>query len=110
MAFLKTGRVSQDIAVANAAALLVMKGRVCRTCRLAVGAVAPVPLRLRNVEEVIEGEEVSPELLDRVGQRVEREVRPITDVRATAEYRKVVAGVLVKRAIRKAVESVSKPG
>ena len=97
--FLKTGRVTQDIAIVNAAALLVMEGKVCRKCRLAVGAVAPVPLRLKNVEKIVEGEEIGPDLLDRVGEMVEREVSPITDVRSTEEYRRTVSGVLIKRAI-----------
>lgn len=101
-AFLKKGRVSQDIAVVNAAAFLVMEGKMCRKCRLAVGAVAPVPLRLINIEEMVEGREIDPELLDRVGEMVERAVSPITDVRSTEDWRRVMSGVLVKRAIQKA--------
>jgi len=106
MAFLKVGRVSQDIAVINAAALLVMEKGVCRKCRLAVGAVAPVPLRLKGIETVIEGQEICDELLDRVGKMVEQEVSPITDIRSTEEYRRVVTGVMVRRAIRQALQNV----
>jgi CO/xanthine dehydrogenase FAD-binding subunit len=106
MAFLKTGRVHQDIAVVNASALLVMEGGVCRKCRLAVGAVAPVPLRLKGIEKIMEGEEIHPALLERVGEMVEQEVSPITDVRSTEEYRRVLSGVLVKRAIRQAMENL----
>jgi CO/xanthine dehydrogenase FAD-binding subunit len=106
MAFLKTGRVNQDIAVVNASALLVMEGGVCRKCRLAVGAVAPVPLRLKGIEKIMEGEEIHPALLERVGEMVEQEVSPITDVRSTEEYRRVLSGVLVKRAIRQAMENL----
>jgi len=105
-AFLKKGRVSQDIAVVNAAAFLVMEGKICRKCRLAVGAVAPVPLRLTNIEEMVEGREIDPELLDRVGEMVERAVSPITDVRSTENWRRVMSGVLVKRAIQKAHKMV----
>ncbi len=103
--FLKKGRVSQDIAIVNAAALLVMEGKVCRKCRLIVGAVASVPLRLSEVEELVEGQEIAPDLLDRVGEMVEHAVSPITDVRSTEEYRRAMSGVLVKRAI-KAVHEV----
>ena len=106
MAFLKVGRVAQDIAVVNAAALLVMDKKKCQECRLAVGAVAPAPLRLRSVEKLIAGEEIGPELLDRVSQMVEQEVSPITDVRSTEEYRRIMSGVLIKRAIVQAMESV----
>ncbi|HUU80503.1 MAG TPA: FAD binding domain-containing protein, partial [Acidobacteriota bacterium] len=55
MAFLKIGRVAQDIAVANAAALVVMDGKMCRKCRLVSGAVAPIPLRLTRTEALLEG-------------------------------------------------------
>jgi len=102
-AFLKTGRVSQDIALINAAAYVVMEGKVCRTCRLAAGAVAPVPLRLRKAEKAVEGREITPELLEEVKQVVEGEVSPITDVRTTAEYRRIMSGVLIKRALVQAV-------
>jgi carbon-monoxide dehydrogenase medium subunit len=105
MAFLKMVRVSQDIAVANAAALVVMDNKVCRKCRIAVGSVAPVPLRLKRVEECIEKEEIRPDLLEHVGNLVEQEVRPITDVRSSEKYRRIVSGVLVKRVIRQAVEN-----
>lgn len=98
--FLKKGRVTQDIAIVNAAALLVMEGKVCRKCRLTVGAVAAVPLRLSEVEELVEGQEIAPDLLDRVGEMVEHAVSPITDVRSTEEYRRAMSGVLVKRAIK----------
>jgi len=106
MAFLKVGRVAQDIAIVNAAALVVMDKKKCQRCRLAVGAVAPVPLRLKKVEKLIEGEEIGPELLDRVVQMVEQEVSPITDVRSTQEYRRIMSGVLIKRAIKQAMEQI----
>jgi carbon-monoxide dehydrogenase medium subunit len=83
-----------------------MDKKKCQECRLAVGAVAPVPLRLRSVEKLIAGEEIGPELLDRVSQMVEQEVSPITDVRSTEEYRRIMSGVLIKRAIVQAMESV----
>jgi xanthine dehydrogenase iron-sulfur cluster and FAD-binding subunit A len=105
MAFLKTGRVAQDIAVANAAALVVMDGKICRKCRLVAGAVAPIPLRLTRTEALLEGKEIDQERLDRVGPMVEQEVRPISDVRSTEEYRRVVSGVLVKRALQQALEN-----
>ncbi|HDM10149.1 MAG: xanthine dehydrogenase family protein subunit M [Deltaproteobacteria bacterium] len=102
-AFLKIGRVSQDIAIANAAALVTMENGVCKHCRLAVGAVAPVPLRLKSIEEKVEGEKIDEGLLEEVRKMVCEAVNPISDVRSTAEYRREVSGVLVKRAIRDAL-------
>jgi carbon-monoxide dehydrogenase medium subunit len=103
-AFVKKGRLKQDIAVVNAAALLVMDGAVCRTCRLAAGAVSPVPMRLWKAEEMVEGKPIDEELLERVKGVVEESVQPITDVRSTEEYRRTMSGVLIKRAIQKALE------
>ena len=105
-AFMKIGRVSQDIAIVNAAALLVMEGKLCRKCRLAVGAVAPAPLGLEKIEKLVEGEQIVPDLLDRVEEMVQQSVEPITDVRSTAEYRRSVSGTLVKRAIQQAMSGV----
>jgi CO/xanthine dehydrogenase FAD-binding subunit len=106
MAFLKVGRVSTDIAIVNAAVCVTVEKNVCKKCRLAVGAVAPVPLRLRSVEKMIEGHEISPELLNRAGKMVGDEVDPITDVRSTEEYRRIMSGVLVKRAIEQAIKGM----
>jgi carbon-monoxide dehydrogenase medium subunit len=104
-AFLKVGRLKQDIAVVNAAALVVMEGKICRKCRVAFGAVAPVPLRLKGAEKIVEGEEIGPALLDRVADMAEKEISPISDVRSTEEYRRVMSRILAKEAIKKAVMS-----
>ncbi|MGD8386914.1 MAG: xanthine dehydrogenase family protein subunit M [Desulfobacteraceae bacterium] len=106
-AFFKAGRVHQDIALINAAALVAMEGKTCTVCRLAAGAVAPVPLRLTKTEKALEGREVTTELLEEVMGLVEEEVSPITDVRSTDWYRRTMSGVLVKRAILQALENVS---
>jgi len=102
-AFLKVGRVSQDIAIANAAVLMMMEGKTCRKCRIAAGAVAPVPLRLHRVEALLEGKKVDEELVEEAGRVAGNEVQPITDVRSTEEYRRHIAGVLVKKAIQEAM-------
>jgi carbon-monoxide dehydrogenase medium subunit len=108
MAFLKMGRVSQDIAKVSAAVLIVMDGNICRMCRICAGAVAPVPLRLKKVEAALEGEKITPGVLDDVAKTTEKEIRPITDVRSTQEYRRIASGVIVKRALKQALESTEK--
>jgi probable selenate reductase FAD-binding subunit len=106
MAFLKLGRVTTDIAIVNAAVCLAVEKNTCRKCRLAVGAVAPVPLRLSSVEKMIEGQEISDELLNAAKHMAEEAVSPITDVRSTQHYRRIMSGVLVKRVIEKAMEGL----
>ena len=109
-AFFKIGRVSQDIAIVNAAVLVVMDGETCRKARVAVGAVAPTPLRLFKTEEFLEGKKLIPEILEEMAAMVEEEVRPITDIRSTEAYRRTVSGVLVKRAVAQAVKNLNSGG
>ncbi len=106
MAFLKIGRSSTDIAIVNAAVCLAMERNTCRKCCLAVGAVAPVPLRLTSVEKMIEGEEITDELLRKAQEMTEQAVKPITDVRSSEEYRRIMSGVLIRRAIRHALKGM----
>ena len=103
-AFLKSGRVTQDIAVANVAVSVETAGSVCTKCRVAAGAVGPVPMRLTGVETFAEGKEITPELLLEIQAMAAREVTPITDVRSTEIYRRTVTGVMVKRALERALE------
>ncbi len=106
MAFLKSGRVSQDIALANVAVCVQMENGVCKKCRVSAGAVGPVPLRLRGVEAFAEGKEFTPELLLELQDKGAGEVTPITDVRSTEIYRRTVTGVMVKRALEQALNQI----
>jgi CO/xanthine dehydrogenase FAD-binding subunit len=63
--------------------------------RLAMGSVAPLPLRLRETESVLKGRAISPALLKLARTTTAAEVQPIDDIRSTARYRAAVAGNLV---------------
>jgi len=95
--FLKKGRVKMDLAVASVALLLEMERGTCRKARVAAGSVAPVPLRLQKVEVLLEGQALSPELADLAQRMASESAAPISDVRGTAEYRRQIVGVYVKR-------------
>ncbi len=100
-AFLKKGRVKMDLAVASLAILLEMKGKRCHLARVAAGSVAPMPLRLSKVEALLEGAAISKELVSKAQQLAIKIVSPITDVRATEEYRRHVIGTYIKRGLEK---------
>lgn len=104
-AYLKQGRVRIDLAFASIAAQLRLgaDGETCEKARIAAGAVAPTPVRLSKVEELLVGERITPELLDRAYEIARDEVRPITDVRATADHRRHISGVLCRRAVERIV-------
>ena len=99
--FQKLGRTEDDISLVNAAAGLQLdsKGRA-KWVRIALGAVAPTPIRAVNAEKLLVGRKVDRSALAQVCDEVAREVRPITDVRASAEYRREMCRVLVGRALQ----------
>ncbi len=93
-------RKAMDIAVVGVAAGLAMQegGRV-REARLALGAVAPTPVRAREAEAYLAGRVLTPESAREAGKLAVRSARPISDVRASAEYRLEMIEVLVARAL-----------
>jgi carbon-monoxide dehydrogenase medium subunit len=101
--FLKKGRVKMDLAIASLAVLLEMKGGRCHKARIAAGSVAPMPLRLARVETLLEGTAISKDLVSKAQQLATKIVSPITDVRATEEYRRHVIGTYIKRGLEKAL-------
>jgi CO/xanthine dehydrogenase FAD-binding subunit len=66
-----------------------------RDVRLAMGSVAPVPLRLNETERLLTGKKIESALIDATRRSVVKEIRPIDDIRSTARYRSVVAGNLL---------------
>jgi carbon-monoxide dehydrogenase medium subunit len=98
--FQKLGRTESDISLVNVAAGLQLdsKGRA-KWVRIALGAVAPTPIRAVHAEKFLAGRKVEESTLAEVCDEAAREVRPITDVRASAEYRREMCRVLVRRAL-----------
>jgi len=97
--FLKKGRVRMDLSLASVALLLVMEKGTCRRVRVAAGSIAPTPLRLREVEALLEGRKLTPALVEEAGEVAAAAVLPISDVRTTADYRRTIVKVYVRRAL-----------
>jgi carbon-monoxide dehydrogenase medium subunit len=95
-AFLKISRVVADIAQVCAAAVLVRDGDEIADCRIALGSVAPTPLRLPRAEASLIGRAFAAEAVETAARIVAEDIRPITDVRATESYRRQVARVIVR--------------
>jgi CO/xanthine dehydrogenase FAD-binding subunit len=70
--------------------------------RLALGSVAPTPIRASATEAVLEGAMPTPEVADRAAETLAGELEPIDDVRSTAEYRRIVAARVLHRLLREA--------
>ncbi len=105
-AFIKVARTAMDLAKVNVAVALTLRGWSASDVRIALGSVAPTPMRAREAEAALEGRPPTEDLLRRVGEIASEEIRPITDVRSTAEYRREVTKVIVADALREALGMV----
>ncbi len=85
------------------AAAVKMEGDVIKDARIVLGAVSPVPVRAKKAEDFLKGKQASEELFAEAGVIASGECRPISDIRASAEYRKDMVRVYTRRALDKAV-------
>lgn len=106
-----TAREEMDIAVVGVGAGLAVDPVTKRitAARIALGAVAPTPLRATAVEEALIGQEPAEAVLTRAAEVAANSVRPISDVRASAEYRTHLVRVLTDRVLRAAL-AATQPG
>jgi len=98
-AFLKKGRVKMDLSLASVAVLLELDGDTCATARVAAGSVAPTPIRLPAAEALLAGRRLTDDVVAAAAEAAMQGVSPITDVRSTAEYRRQIVGVYLRRAV-----------
>jgi len=101
-AFLKAGRRrAMEISLVCVAARLTLgaRGERCRDVRIALGAVGPTTLRARAAERLLEDQPLTSEALRRAGEVAAGESQPISDVRASARYRRLLVAALVPRVL-----------
>jgi carbon-monoxide dehydrogenase medium subunit len=94
-------RGEMDIAVVGAGVFLALDdaGR-CTSARVALAAVAPTPLLVSEAGNALAGTALADADLDRAAELARSAARPISDMRGDADYRRHLAGVLVRRALR----------
>ena len=95
-----SARSKVDMAAVTVAGMLELgsDSRVV-AARLALGAVAPTPVRCLDAEQGLVGQSVEPEVVERAVELAAKAARPIDDIRASAAYRRVVVEVLVRRVL-----------
>jgi len=97
-------RQGADLAVVGVAAWVVMEKGVLKDVKIALGAVAPTPIRARKAEEILKGRKFDQGLLEKSGLAASDEAKPIDDIRSSADYRRQLVAVLTKRAITQAIQ------
>jgi len=92
-----------DFAIVAAAAAIDVEDGACTRARVVVGGVDEVPLRLEAAEEVLAGSDLGAEVIEEAAQAAARAVEPGSDIHGSAEYRKKLTAVLLRRALTRAV-------
>lgn len=100
--FIKMGqRKAMAISIATVAVNLEVRQNKINQIRIAAGSVAPTPVRLTGTESFLKDKEINDKLVEEAIDRVREEVKPISDIRASEEYRRYISGILFKRAFNK---------
>jgi CO/xanthine dehydrogenase FAD-binding subunit len=99
--FQKLGpRKAQSISIVNVAvSLRMIEGRHCQGGKIAFGAVGPTIIRAKKCEYLLSQGPLTEDLIQNIAKIAWKEVMPITDVRATATYRRDMASALLERGL-----------
>jgi carbon-monoxide dehydrogenase medium subunit len=93
-----------SVAILNTVAVLKMTGKKCAEIRIAVGGGLPAPVRLMALEQELTSQTLDAALVESVSAKAGELIQPVSDVRGTAQYRKRISGVLVRRAVAEAYQ------
>ena len=108
-AFHEVARRHGDYAMAGVAASLTLnKGNVCEDARLVYLNVGPIPMQGKAAAELLIGQTITDELIERAAEHgAAHEIEPTGDIHASADYRRHLAKVLGKRALKEALQNIS---
>jgi aerobic carbon-monoxide dehydrogenase medium subunit len=97
-----------DFAIAAVGVMIVGDGKRCKRARLATAGVSSRSTRLRAAEQLLEDQGLSESAIAEAAKMAAREVEPLSDNNASAEFRRHLTAVLAERALQRAVERVQK--
>jgi len=100
--FEEVTRRAGDFAVAAVAATVTASDGKIEEARIALTGVAPTPVRAQKAEALLRGEKIETKLIERVIEAVRSMIAPDSDLHASSDYRRHLAGVLTGRAVRAA--------
>ena len=88
-----------DLSIVSVAALVTFDRNVCREARICLGTMGPTPLRPEGAEKFLKGKPLDRSSIAEAASIVGRESTPRSSLRASAEYRREIAGVLTAKAL-----------
>ena len=98
-------RKAQAISLVNASIVLTMENNVVVNSNITLGAVAPIIIHAKKAEAYLVGKELTVEVIAEAGQMASEDASPITDIRSSADYRKKISSILVKRGLAEILDS-----
>jgi CO/xanthine dehydrogenase FAD-binding subunit len=103
-----SARCGVDIAAVGVGAMTVLNGKGLKEARIVLGAVAPIPMRAPKAEDLMKSRPWTRDLIEEGGEMAAEEAKPISDVRASAEWRKKMVAVLTRRTLEEAHERATR--
>jgi len=92
--------------VGVAAVVTLDKAGACEDARLGLAGVGSTPIRATRAEDALKGQKLSDDLMAEAGERASEMSNPSSDIRGSAEYKREMVKVYVKRAIRQSVARI----
>lgn len=105
-AYAKLSNPASRYAIVGAAAVVTVRGNQCESARVAVGGVAPTAIRASSVETALAGQKLDQDSIRKAAAAVQNDLSGdiLSDIHASADYRRKMATVFVARAVAKAAE------
>ena len=98
-------RKAQAISLVNASIVLTLENNVVVDNKITLGAVAPVIIHAKKAETYLAGKRLTTDVIAEAGRLASEDASPITDIRSSADYRKKISSILVKRGLAEILDS-----
>ena len=108
--FTKYSQMLGDYALASVAVLITLdkKKEVCVNARIGLAGVASTPIRAKQAEEILKGKEVTEALIAEAAEVAKTEINPVSGIEGSADYKRELAGTLLKRVGKEALQRAQK--
>lgn len=99
-------RKAMDLAIVGVAVVLSVENDICTDVKIAVGAVATTPIRVPKAEFFLKGKKLTDDIINEAAQIAQDSCSPISDIRASKEYRSAMVKVFTRRALKQALQDM----